>query len=325
MPILPRLFYNHPSLIIHVFLVETLNKQDLQKIILELDKKESIFKDKSYLDTLCFPEKIIGRKKKAEEIVKFLIGYKHRFMVPFVSIYGRSGAGKSIVTRFVCENLEDISYGFINLRKAKTVFGAANLILEELGQESIKNAHGLNEAMGKIDSSIKAKLDSVQNKVFVLVLDEVDALFYDTRGKPSDFFYKLLVIEEKLREDGYLVCIITISNHILGNYDLDDRVKSRIGSSEVYFEPYSKDEVLKILQEVSTKALITKPDQNVLERCANLSSAEHGDARRAIDLLRKTVEIAMFSSHRKTFIFDRCTLACHLYSVQTISPIYQRG
>jgi len=165
---------------------------------------------------------------------------------------------KSIVTRFVCKNLEDVSFIFVNLRKAKTVFGSAKLILDELGQNSIKSANGLNEAIEKIGFSIKAKLDSEGKKVFVLVLDEIDVLFYDIRGKPSDFLYKLLVIEEKLRENNYLMCIITISNHLLGNYNIDDRVKSRIGSSEVCFEPYSKDEVLKILQEVSKKAFIQK-------------------------------------------------------------------
>jgi len=111
-----------------------LNKKDVQKIILELDKKESIFNDKSYLDTLSFPKKIVDRKKKAEEILQFLVGYKRGYLVPLVSIYGRSGSGKSIVTRFVCKNLEDVSSIFVNLRKAKTVFGSAKLILDELGQ-----------------------------------------------------------------------------------------------------------------------------------------------------------------------------------------------
>lgn len=273
-----------------------LNKKDVQEIILELDKKESIFNDKSYLDTLSFPKKIVGRKKKAEEILQFLVGYKRGYLVPLVSIYGRSGSGKSIVTRFVCKNLEDVSSIFVNLRKAKTIFGSAKLILDELGQNSIKSANGLNEAIEKIGFSIKAKLDSEGKKVFVLVLDEIDVLFYDIRGKPSDFLYKLLVIEEKLRENNYLMCIITISNHLLGNYNIDDRVKSRVGSSEVCFEPYSKDEVLKILQEVSKKAFIQKPDKRVLQKCANLSSSEHGDARRAINLLRRAAEIAASNS-----------------------------
>ena len=62
--------------------------------------------------------------------------------MPFVSVYGRSGSGKFTVVKFVCENLDDenISYVFVNLRKARTVFGCANLILSELGQPSLKSA-----------------------------------------------------------------------------------------------------------------------------------------------------------------------------------------
>jgi ABC-type lipoprotein export system ATPase subunit len=50
-----------------------------------------------------------------------LIGYKQGLVVPFVSINGRSGSGKSTVVKFVCENHDqDIPYAFVNLRKAST-------------------------------------------------------------------------------------------------------------------------------------------------------------------------------------------------------------
>lgn len=220
-----------------------------------------------------------------------MLGYKQGYVVPFVSVYGRSGAGKSVIVKFVCENLEEISYVFVNLRQAKTVFGAANLILAELGQPNLKSAQGINLAVEKIGDAIKSVLKKDRN-LFVLVLDEYDVIFYDKRGRPSDFLYKLIVLEEKLRQNGLLLCIIGISNNVLSDYDLDDRVRSRIGSSEVFFEPYSKSDVLGILEEKASKAFSEKIDDKVLEHCANLSSSEHGDARRAIDLLRVAAELA---------------------------------
>lgn len=192
----------------------------------------------------------------------------------------------------VCENLDEISFCFVNLRKARTVFGIANLILAELGHASLKSAQGLNMAVDKIEDSIVAKLDKERKNVVVLVLDEYDILFYDKRGNPSDFVYKLLVIEENLRAKGKMICIITISNNGLADYDLDDRVRSRIGNSEVFFEPYSKDDVYEILKDRSAKAFSKKIQADVLKHCAELSSAVHGDARRAIDLLRVGAEIA---------------------------------
>jgi cell division control protein 6 len=267
-----------------------LNKQDIDGIISKIEKEDSIFAKKASLDSLLFPSKILGRKKQAEKLVRYLLGYKQGYVVPYISVYGRSGAGKSSVTRFVCENIPEISYCFVNLRQAKTVFGAANLILAELGLPGLKSAQGMNAAIEIIGNEIKSNIH--EKKLFVLVLDELDVIFADKRGKPSDFVYKLVVLEEKLRQQNILLCIIGISNNVLSEYDLDDRVRSRIGSSEVFFEPYSKSEVLDIIQEKAAEAFAKKIDPKVLEHCANLSSLEHGDARRAIDLLRVSAELA---------------------------------
>lgn len=111
------------------------------------------------------------------------------------------------------------------------------------------------------------------------------------RGRPSDFMYNLLTLEEELRERGLFLCVVGISNNALSQYDLDDRVKSRMGSSEVFFEPYSKCDVLGIISDRAKKAFAIKIKKDVLEYCAALSSDDHGDARRALDLLRVAGEI----------------------------------
>jgi cell division control protein 6 len=275
------------------------DKQDLKRIYAEVEKENLLFANKTFLDNLTLPSQIIGRESKAKELVRFLLGYKQGFVVPFVSVYGRSGSGKSTIVKFVCENLDEdgISYAFVNLRKARTVFGCANLILRELGQASLKSAQGINTAIEQISSAVEQRLSNMKNnnnntKLFVLVLDEFDVLLYDKRGKPSDFIYKLLVMEEKLREKGYLMCIVAISNNVMSDYEVDDRVRSRIGTSEVFFEPYTKQAVLAILKDRAAKAFSQPVDSEILQYCADQSSQEHGDARRAIDLLRVAAEIA---------------------------------
>jgi cell division control protein 6 len=280
------------------------DKEALKRISAEVEKENLLFANKNFLDNLTLPSQIIGREKKAKELVRFLLGYKHGLVVPFISVYGRSGSGKSTIVKFVCENLDqDISYAFVNLRKARTVFGCANLILTELGQPSLKSAQGINTAIEQISNAIEQRLsnsnkkkknnnDNNAAKLFVLVLDEFDVLLYDKRGKPSDFIYKLLVMEEKLREKGYLMCIVAISNNVMSDYEIDDRVRSRIGTSEVFFEPYSLQAVLAILKDRAAKAFSQPVDYEILQYSADQSSKEHGDARRAIDLLRVAAEIA---------------------------------
>jgi archaeal cell division control protein 6 len=281
------------------------DKEALKRISAEVEKENLLFANKAFLDNLTLPSQIIGRENKAKQLVRFLLGYKQGLVVPFISVYGRSGSGKSTIVKFVCENLneEDISYAFVNLRKARTVFGCANLILTELGLPSLKSAQGINTAIEQISDAIEQRLSNTNKnnnnngnnntaKLFVLVLDEFDVLLYDKRGKPSDFIYKLLVMEEKLREKGYLMCIVAISNNVMSDYEIDDRVRSRIGSSEVFFEPYTQKAVLAILKDRAAKAFSQPVDYEILQYCAYQSSQEHGDTRRAIDLLRVAAEIA---------------------------------
>ena len=269
-----------------------LNKKKIAEIRKKIEEKNSVFSEKRYLDSMFLPSKIIGREYESEVLLRHILSLKDGFFVPFVSVYGRSGSGKSTVVKFVCENLSDvISFNFVNLRKAKTVFGCANLILSNIGKEPLTGTQGLNKAVDCIQSQIESILEKSGKKFFVLVLDEYDVIFSDTRGNPSDFVYKLLQMEENLRERGIWICIIAISNNVLQEYSLDDRVKSRMGSADVSFSSYSKKDVLAILQDRSKKAFKITITDDVLEYCSSLSSSDHGDARRALDLLRTAGEI----------------------------------
>ncbi len=269
-----------------------MEKKDIQKMISEIEKENSLFSKKANLDTLSFPPQIIGRQDKAKELIRLLLSHRQGFVVPYVSVYGRSGCGKSTVVRYVCQNIDGMEFCFVNLRRAKTVFGCANLILAELGKQNLKSAQGINLAVDEIGKTISETLDKTKKNLFVLILDELDVLFYDKRGRPSDFIYKLITLEEKLKETNQLMCIIGITNNVLSEYDLDERVRSRIGSSEIFFEAYSKKDVLYILQNRAKNSFAKPVDDSVLEYCAKISSLEHGDARRAIDLLRVGAEIA---------------------------------
>ena len=270
-----------------------LTKKAIDSIRKDIAKQNSIFSDKRYLDSLYLPSNIIGRRKQAEQLLKHIESLKQGFVVPQISVYGRSGSGKSTVVKFVCQNIGDMaSVAFVNLRKSKTVFGCANLILSELGSRNLKSAEGLNKAVDNIGEMIEKILVSEKKKFFLLVLDEYDVIFSDPRGKPSDFVYKLLTLEENLREKGLWLCIVTISNNALSDYDLDDRVKSRMGNNEVFFSPYAESDVMQILQDRADKAFLKKVNKEILQYCANLSSSDHGDARRALDLLRVSGELS---------------------------------
>ncbi len=264
----------------------------LDEIINKVEKERNVFVKKSALDTSTQPTKIVSRINEVEKIIRFLLDYKQKQVVPLLSIYGRSGTGKSTLVRHVCNHIPEIKLCFVNLRKAKTVFGGVNLILNELDQPSLTSAQGMNNGMQKIQETILNIMNTDQKKLFVLALDEFDVIFYDKRGNPSDFVYKLVQMQSELKEKGCLAMIVTISNDVLSDYDLDDRIRSRIGNSEIFFKPYSKVEMLQILKQRAQEAFGKNIDDKVLEKCASVSFLEHGDARRAVDLLRVSAEIA---------------------------------
>ena len=227
----------------------------------------------------------VGREKEAGELVRAL-GGRSGYVAPFVFVYGRTGSGKSTVVKFVCGRLP-VEHRMVNLRKARTVFGCAGLIHEELGGGEAKRGQSGGSLLQKISSKM-AELAS-QNP-FVLILDEFDALFFDQRGGASDSIYRLLSEQQRLREEARMVCIIAIAN---SPAELDGRVKSRIGSApEIHFGANSKDEVLAILKDRARQAFVEPVDEGMLGYCAAISSEEFGDARRAIDLLKVAAELA---------------------------------
>lgn len=281
------------------FAKRIVDKNFLLQITVNMQEQEKIYKNRSLLDPSSSILEIVGREKQATDLMHCLMTYKKNYVVPFVSVYGRSGSGKSTLVKFICETFQyEISYIFVNLRNAKTVFGSVNLILGELGVENLKSAQGINAALGTIEQAIEKLADG--KKIFVMVLDEFDILLMDKRSKPSDFVYRLFLLVENLKKKNLLTSIITISNNVLADYDLDDKVRSRIGSTEIFFEPYSTDDIFKILSKRVSDSLVEGTiDDTVLRYCAEQSSLGHGDARRAIDLLRVSAELVALDGETK--------------------------
>jgi cell division control protein 6 len=293
--------------------------RELDEIINKVEKEKQSFVKKSALDTSTQPVKIVSRVNEVEKIVRFLLDYKQEQVVPLLSIYGRSGTGKSTLVRHVCNNIQEIKLCFVNLRKAKTVFGGVNLILNGLDQPSLTSAQGMNVAMEKIQETILNIMNLQKKKLFVLALDEFDVIFYDKRGNPSDFVYKLVEMIADLKKKGCLAMIVTISNNVLSDYELDERIKSRIGNSEIFFKPYSKVEMLQILKQRAQEAFREKIDDQVLAKCAHVSFLEHGDARRAVDLLRVSAEIA--AKEKKDITIEHITAASKQLQKDRVSEV----
>ena len=171
-------------------------------IVSKVERENLIFANKKALDALSFPTKILGREEQTEKIVRFLLGYRYGHVVPFISVYGRSGSGKTTIVKHVCKEFNEAEHEFVNLRRTRTVFGATNLVLASLGLEPMKGS-GNKIPFEKIQDAISIRLEKNKKKLFVLVLDEFDVIFGDPRGRRSDFMYQLLKLDKELIPRGF--------------------------------------------------------------------------------------------------------------------------
>ncbi|WP_336035732.1 Cdc6/Cdc18 family protein [Halobacterium yunchengense] len=125
-------------------------------------------------------------------------------------------------------------------------------------------------------------------RVAVIMLDEIDKL---VEKSGDDTLYNLSRMNSELENSR--VSIIGISNDLKFTDFLDPRVKSSLGEEEIVFPPYDANQLRDILQHRSDVAF--KADalsEDVIPLCAAFAAQEHGDARRALDLLRTAGELA---------------------------------
>ncbi|MCD6466776.1 MAG: cell division control protein Cdc6, partial [Methanomicrobia archaeon] len=137
-------------------------------------------------------------------------------------------------------------------------------------------------------------LDS-SKRLVIVVLDEIDKLL---KKSSEDILYNLTRINTDLKNAK--VSIIGISNDLNFIEFLDPRIKSSLGEEEIIFPPYDAVQLVDILTQRASEAFY--PDvigSGVIQLCAAFAAQEHGDARRALDLLRVSAEIAERENSKK--------------------------
>ncbi|PSQ33334.1 cell division control protein Cdc6 [Halobacteriales archaeon SW_12_69_24] len=125
-------------------------------------------------------------------------------------------------------------------------------------------------------------------RVVVIMLDEIDKL---VEKSGDDTLYNLSRMNSDLQNSR--VSIMGISNDLKFTDFLDPRVKSSLGEEEIVFPPYDATQLRDILNhrsDVAYKSGVLSED--VIPLCAAFAAQEHGDARRALDLLRTAGELA---------------------------------
>ncbi len=270
----------------------------VQKTIHDIFKdainSKPIFKDKSVLTINFTPQNIMHRDSFIYTLSKILAVSLKGDKPSNVFIYGPTGTGKTLVTTFVLKELKkaaddngsNLTYVYVNSnlkRVADTEYRLLSYIANELG-ESIPFTGLPTDVV--YDRFFK-KLKEIGG-VVILAIDEIDILVEKIGDR---FLYTLTRINQEL--EGVVVSLIGISNNLSFTEHLDARVKSSLSEEEIWFTPYNALQLRDILNERAKLAFNEgKINEAVINKCAALAAQEHGDARKALDLLRVAGEIA---------------------------------
>lgn len=212
-------------------------------------------------------------------------------------LFGKPGTGKTAVVRTVVERLQKkaaelgikVTVPIINAKSANSAYKLLFEIAELTGlNKEDRKVHFTGLSMGEATDRILQFIQKNRMHV-ILVIDEIDSLV-DRNG--DDILYSFTRANERMATGGF-ISLIGISNSLTFKDKLDPRVRSSLSEEETVFNPYSVEQLRQILAERASIAFnegaITDAAINL---CAAMAGREHGDARKAIDLLRVAAELA---------------------------------
>ncbi|AKH98519.1 cell division control protein 6 [Halanaeroarchaeum sulfurireducens] len=245
---------------------------------------ESVFRDEHVFEIDYVPEAFRHRESQMETL-KYALRPAVRGSRPLnVVVRGPPGTGKTTAIQKVFAELDHqpgVRAVRVNCQVDSTRYAVFSRIFEELFEyEPPSSGISFKKLFGQVADSL------VDNEeVLVVALDDVNYLFYE--GEASDTLYSLLRAHEA--HPGTKIGVIVVSSDLDLDVidDLDGRVQSVFRPEEAYFPVYDVTEIADILQDrIDAGFQDGAVPTTVTDRVAELT-AETGDLRVGIDLLRR--------------------------------------
>jgi len=274
---------------------ETANRDIFNHLL----SNEGLFTNREVMRPTYMPEILPHREKEINELANVLVPALKGETPSNIFIYGKTGTGKTAVVKFVGKELlkkgeetgKKVNFIYLNCEIVDTQYRLLQNIANRFISEWNDHVPFTGWPTDEVFSKLKIMMDK-EKSVTVIVLDEVDKL------KGDEALYNLTRINSEL--DKARVSVIGISNDLKFTDFLDPRVKSSLGEESMIFSPYDAEQLQDILR-ARTKTALKRGvlEDDVIPLCAALSAQEHGDARRALDLLRVSAELAERSNTAK--------------------------
>ena len=228
--------------------------------------QQSIFKNLSVLSPHYVPKELPFREKHIEEIMNVvspaLKGQKPRNLF----IYGKTGTGKTCSMKHIMEEFVEAGkkrgadMHYVNCRIYNSRYRIMQKIMKNYIPELEKSGFGLPFLYEKLIEICS------EGKQMVVILDEIDM----TKDL-DELVYTLTRANDEIKDGG--VSMVGISNKLSFKDSLDPRSKSSLYETEMIFQPYTAEQLRKILEQRVEEGF----EKNVVEPSAiNLAAAIYG-------------------------------------------------
>ena len=267
-------------------------------------QKQSLFNDKKVLQSSYTPSNVPYREDQINQIAGILAPSLRMERPSNIFLYGKTGTGKTLVVNHVTDQILEVAKeNKINLKiiylncKLKRVADTEYRLIAQISREM---GHEIPPTGLPTDEVYKIFVNIIEKEkmLLVLILDEIDEIVKNTGDK---ILYNLTRLNSELKKSE--ISLIGISNDLIFIDHIDPRVKSSLSEEELVFPPYNAIQLQKILKERAKTSFDKNViGQGVIEKCAAYAAKEHGDARRALELLRVAGELAERNNSEKLIV-----------------------
>jgi len=244
-----------------------------------------VFRDESVFEVDYVPETFKHRESQLESL-KYALRPAVRGSRPLNTVIrGPPGTGKTTAVQKLFGELgveaPDVRTVRVNCQVDSTRYAVFSRLFQSVFDYEPPSS---GVSFKKLFEQVTDRLVE-EDEVLIVALDDVNYLFYENEA--SDTMYSLLRAHET--HTGARIGVVVVSSDLSLSVmdELDSRVQSVFRPEDIYFPPYDAPEIVDILRERVQRGfhdgVLSAPE---LDRVAELT-AESGDLRVGIDLLRR--------------------------------------